>query len=233
MALARQFASKSWVQRVIWRLETVLSGPDQKPLPPHPAEDPGYWEMIDIIREAWGQTCEAALSGTAPLDFEAFFLARATDGLRRAELSAAGKEAAVKEIDKRLGDRREVLANVRIFDRRCPDRGDLRRVSLMCLHREVGMIQYQICPAREHGWLAKINIDLDFARGGLGRRGLDYLSARYPGATWTTSGQQPHARGFWSTMQGESAAGWTPLKETCPHGWNPMAPPGRPHMRSR
>lgn len=179
--------------------------------------------MIDIVREAWAQTCTAAHAGVVPLDFEAAFLALAADDIEHAELTAAGREAAAREIDRRLTERRTVLANVRIIDGRCPDRMDLRQVRLMWRHREAGWIRYAICPTREHGWLAKINIDLDFARGGLGRRGLGYLTARYPKATWTTSGQQLHARGFWSAMQDESAAGWTQISGPCPDGWNPMS----------
>jgi hypothetical protein len=221
MTLVRQFAAR-WARWWAWKLETVLSGADIEPLPPSPLDDPVYWDMIDIVKEAWGQTCTAAHTGGVPLDFEASFFTRATEDIKRAKLAAAAQQAAIEEIDRRLAERRTVLARVRLIDSRCSGRGDSRQVRLMWLHRQVGMIEYAICPAREHGWLAKINIELDYARGGLGRRGLAYLMARYPKATWTTSGQMSHARGFWSTMQSESDAGWTQLRGSCPHGWNPL-----------
>lgn len=216
----RHLAATPLAQWWAWKIETVSSGPDRRRLPPHPLEDPGYWEMIEVIREAWGQTCEAALAGVAPLDFEAFFLDRAMDDVQRAGLSTAGQQAAAKEIDRRLVDRRTVLANVRFVEGLRPEYRDLRRVRLMWRHREAGMVQYELCPAREHGWLAKINIELDLARGGLGRRALGYLTTRYPNSTWTTAGQMTYARGFWSTMQDESDAGWTQIKGSpCEHGW--------------
>jgi hypothetical protein len=232
MSNVHRFATAPWIQKAFWKMETAFSGSSADPLPPHPAEDPGYWEMIEIVNEAWGRTCSAALAGGVPLDFEASFLACVTDDVQQAHLSSAGQAAALREIEKRLAERHAVLANARPIEGRCRDRGDLREVRFMWLHREAGFIKYAICPAREHGWLAKINIELDFARGGLGRRGLGYLTTRYPKAAWTTSGPQSHARGFWSTMQAESTAGWGKHSGPCSHGWNPVGvPPGSSQMR--
>ena len=210
-----------------WKIDTLLSGPDRELLPPSPADDPAYWEMISIVHEAWQQTTGAALDGVAHLDFEAHFVTQAAKNMRAADLSEGARQAAGREIERRLSDRRAVLSNVRLFEERSPDRGHLRQVAMRWRHVDAGMIQYEICPEREHGWIAKITIDSDYLRGGLGRRGLAYLTARYSKANWTTSTQMSGARGFWATMQDQQAGGWTPRQGACTHGWDPLHPPHR------
>ena len=212
----------SWGQWTAWKIDTVLSGPPRELLPPHPGDDPAYWEMNAIVREAWQQTIAEALAGNGPLDFEADFLARSTDAVENGDLTDAGRQAAEKEIYRRLTARRTVLRNVRLFEGRSPDRGHLRQLNMMWRHVDAGLIQYEICPARGHGWLGKINIELDYLRGGLGRRGLNYLTTRYPKATWTTSTQMSGARGFWTTMQNKETGGWSPRGGSCCHGWDTL-----------
>jgi hypothetical protein len=154
------------------------------------------------------------------MDFERSFLRHLEDGADEARLSDAARAEAANEAQRRLDERRDLLRRVRFVERRLATGDNLREIRLVSGSRQLGIVRYGICPAKEHGWFGKISLAPDWHRGGVGRQVVKHLTQRYPRATWTTSAQM--APGFWEAVRRESDAGWTVGHGDCDHGWEPL-----------
>lgn len=81
----------------------------------------------------------------------------------------------------------------------------------------LGDVTYGICQSCGAGMLYQIEFVPDWQFCGFGRLALSQLEARHPGLTWYTTGQFPHARGFYEHYRQGSASPWTEEQQPCPH----------------
>jgi hypothetical protein len=81
----------------------------------------------------------------------------------------------------------------------------------------LGDVTYGICRPCGVGMLYQIEFAPDWQFCGLGRLALSQLESRHRGLTWFTTGQFPHARGFYDRYRQDSDSPWTNEQNPCPH----------------
>jgi hypothetical protein len=91
------------------------------------------------------------------------------------------------------------------------------KFSIVSGGESLGDVTYGICRPCSAGMLYQIEFAPDWQFRGFGHLALGQLESRHPDLTWYTTGQLPHARGFYDRHRQGSDSPWTEQQNPCPH----------------
>jgi GNAT superfamily N-acetyltransferase len=174
-----------------------------------------WWAAQPLAREAEREAMAGTLRVADAYDYEALARQALASLFAEEETEGVVRVEATRRVEARLAWRRAALAAVQVVEREVE--GLDHPAELMLDGVQVGKLHYRVCTRCGAGQVAKLSIDDDLRRGGLGSRALGYLRDRYPDVQWTTTSQTSDAaQQFWRDDRTQ-AGGWPRGSFRCVH----------------